>query len=172
MTTIALVLLLIAVVGLAVATTVGYVKGGLPVATPDVPPPLDGPVTEPADLDRARFGLALRGYRMDQVDIVLDGARDAMAERDAEIARLRRLLGTHTDAAPADEVDPDGVEADVAQADVAQADEVVADRGVSEADVAEADEAESDVVEAHPVEAEVTGDDDAESADDQRAARV
>lgn len=167
MTTIALVLLLIAVVGLAVATTVGYVKGGLPVATPDVPPPLDGPVTEPADLDRARFGLALRGYRMDQVDIVLDGARDAMAERDAEIARLRRLLGTHTDAAPADEVDPDGVEADVAQAD-----EVVADRGVSEADVAEADEAESDVVEAHPVEAEVTGDDDAESADDQRAARV
>ncbi len=98
MTTLALVLLLVAVVGLAVATTVGYIRGGLPVATPDVPPPLDAPVAEPADLDRARFGLAFRGYRMDQVDEVLDGARDALTARDAEIARLRgQLLGVGAD---------------------------------------------------------------------------
>lgn len=90
--TLVLVLLLVVVVGLAVATTVGYVRGGLPVATPDVPPPLDAPVAEAADLDRARFGLAFRGYRMDQVDEVLDGARDAMARRDAEIALLRGQL--------------------------------------------------------------------------------
>lgn len=90
--TLVLVLLLILVVGLAVAVTVGLIGGGLPRPATDVPPPIDGPVGEPADLDRARFQLAFRGYRMDQVDRVLDDARDALAGRDEEIARLRRAL--------------------------------------------------------------------------------
>jgi DivIVA domain-containing protein len=87
--TLLLVLLLVLVVGLAVAVTVGRIGGGLPQPATDVPPPLEGPVREPADLDRARFQLAFRGYRMDQVDQVLDAARDALAARDREIARLR-----------------------------------------------------------------------------------
>ncbi|MGF1663909.1 MAG: DivIVA domain-containing protein, partial [Kineosporiaceae bacterium] len=87
--TLLLVLLLVLVVGLAVAVTVGRIGGGLPRPATDVPPPLPGPVGEPADLDRARFQLAFRGYRMDQVDQVLDAARDALAARDREIAQLR-----------------------------------------------------------------------------------
>ena len=42
------------------------------------------------DIDRIRFSLGLRGYRMDQVDDVLERLRDRIAEQDAEIARLRR----------------------------------------------------------------------------------
>ena len=91
--TLVLVLLLVVVVGLAVAVTVGFIGGGLPRPATDIPPPIDGPVGEPADLDRARFQLAFRGYRMDQVDRVLDDARDALAARDDEIARLRRAAG-------------------------------------------------------------------------------
>jgi DivIVA domain-containing protein len=90
--TLLLVLLLVLVVGLAVAVTVGRIGGGLPRPATDVPPPLEGPVGEPGDLDRARFQLAFRGYRMDQVDQVLDAARDALAARDREIARLRGEL--------------------------------------------------------------------------------
>lgn len=97
--TLLLVLLLVLVVGLAVAVTVGRVGGGLPRPSTDVPPPIEGPVGEPADLDRARFQLAFRGYRMDQVDEVLDAARDALAARDEEIARLNRELAGGADAA-------------------------------------------------------------------------
>jgi DivIVA domain-containing protein len=44
---------------------------------------------DPADVDRIRFGVGLRGYRMDQVDQVLDELRDQIARKDREIARLR-----------------------------------------------------------------------------------
>ncbi|NUU30966.1 DivIVA domain-containing protein [Arthrobacter sp. C9C5] len=44
---------------------------------------------EPADVDRIRFAVGLRGYRMDQVDQVLDELRDQIARKDREIARLR-----------------------------------------------------------------------------------
>ncbi len=103
--TLLLVLLLVLVVGLAVAVTVGRVGGGLPRPATDVPPPLAGPVGEPGDLDRARFQLAFRGYRMDQVDQVLDAARDALAVRDREIARLRADSAGGPDAA-ADAAEP------------------------------------------------------------------
>jgi DivIVA domain-containing protein len=103
--TLVLVLLLIAVVGLAVAATVGVLRGGLPQPASDVPPPLDGPVSHPVDLDRARFQLAFRGYRMDQVDRILDDARDAMAARDQEIARLEALLA-EADGSPGPQGEP------------------------------------------------------------------
>ncbi len=44
------------------------------------------------DVDAIRFGLGLRGYRMDQVDEVLDRLAAALGERDAVIAGLRSQL--------------------------------------------------------------------------------
>lgn len=42
------------------------------------------------DLSGLRFDPALRGYRMAQVDAVLERLAEELRERDAEIARLRR----------------------------------------------------------------------------------
>lgn len=47
---------------------------------------------EPADVDRIRFAVGVRGYRMDQVDQVLDELRDQIARKDREIAGLRTEL--------------------------------------------------------------------------------
>jgi DivIVA domain-containing protein len=57
-----------------------------PVLLPDDP--------SARDIDAVRFGLGLRGYRMDQVDEVLDRLALALDARDATIADLRaRLAG-------------------------------------------------------------------------------
>jgi DivIVA domain-containing protein len=62
------------------------------------PMPPDGtPVELPdgrfggAAVRRLRMSVVLRGYRMDEVDWVLDVLADQLDTRDAEIARLRRL---------------------------------------------------------------------------------
>ncbi|ANS80393.1 hypothetical protein SGUI_2997 [Serinicoccus hydrothermalis] len=47
-----------------------------------------GPV-RPGDVRALRFDLALRGYRMEQVDEAVERLGAELAERDAEIARLR-----------------------------------------------------------------------------------
>ncbi|MET1065745.1 MAG: DivIVA domain-containing protein [Arthrobacter sp.] len=64
-----------------------------PVA--NLPPVLLPAEVEPADVDRLRFAVGLRGYRMDQVDQVLDELRDQLAARDRRISdlgtELRRL---------------------------------------------------------------------------------
>ena len=63
---------------------------GMAVAPPDV-----GDDNLPAGrlaahmVDRARFGLAFRGYRMSEVDGVLDRLRDEIADRDSELDALR-----------------------------------------------------------------------------------
>jgi len=65
--------------------------GGLAPADRDLHDPglpLDRSV-RPDDLDRVRFGVVLRGYRMSEVDEVVDRLRDELADRDAEIAELR-----------------------------------------------------------------------------------
>ena len=90
--TVLLVLLLVLAVGVAAAVATGWIGGGLPEPSVDTAPPLEHGVRAAADLDEARFALGFRGYRMDQVDEVLDGARDALAERDREIQELRRQL--------------------------------------------------------------------------------
>ena len=54
--------------------------------------PPDGPIT-PDSLAGVRFTVALRGYRMDEVDRVLDDATAALAQRDLRIAELERALG-------------------------------------------------------------------------------
>ena len=62
-----------------------------PVA--NLPPVLLPAQAEPADVDRLRFAVGLRGYRMDQVDQVLDDLRDQLATKDRKIADLGAELG-------------------------------------------------------------------------------
>jgi DivIVA domain-containing protein len=49
-------------------------------------------------VDRIRFSLGFRGYRMDQVDDVLERLRDRIAEQDLEIARLRECAESEVEA--------------------------------------------------------------------------
>jgi len=62
--------------------------------------PPDDPLT-PAALADARFTVALRGYRMDEVDRVLDDARAALAARDERIADLEEVIAVMRTPAPA-----------------------------------------------------------------------
>ncbi|WP_016907587.1 DivIVA domain-containing protein [Streptomyces xiaopingdaonensis] len=72
------------------------VTGGLSESAPDL---LDEPLPEARPVNRAdvaslRLAVAPRGYRMDQVDDVLDRLGAELAERDARIAELEsRLAG-------------------------------------------------------------------------------
>ena len=61
-----------------------------PVAS--LPPVLLPEHPSAPDVDAVRFGLGLRGYRMDQVDEVLDRLAAALAERDVVIGELRSRL--------------------------------------------------------------------------------
>jgi DivIVA domain-containing protein len=46
----------------------------------------------PQDLAEVRFAVVVRGYRMDEVDRVLDDTREAVAVRDERIADLQRVV--------------------------------------------------------------------------------
>lgn len=70
--------------------------------------PLAGAI-EPADLANVRFSVALRGYRMDEVDRVLDDARAALLERDRRIAELE-AGGADVEPEPVAPSDPTGTE--------------------------------------------------------------
>lgn len=63
--------------------------GGFEEPPANLPPVLLPEHAVPEDVTRLRFSLGLRGYRMDQVDQVLDELRDQLAAKDAEIAELR-----------------------------------------------------------------------------------
>ncbi|MFC8714370.1 MULTISPECIES: DivIVA domain-containing protein [unclassified Streptomyces] len=98
-----MVMFLFLVVALAVvvaAVTLAVVGGGgtgpLPEAVPDRlhdPLPEDRPVG-PADVEQLRLPLAVRGYRMADVDDALDRLGAEIAERDARIADLESALET------------------------------------------------------------------------------
>jgi DivIVA domain-containing protein len=62
-----------------------------PVAS--LPPVLLPADADPSDIDHLRFAIGLRGYRMDQVDQVLDELREQIAAKDREIERLGEELG-------------------------------------------------------------------------------
>ena len=62
---------------------------GLVEPTPTLPPVLLPDHPSASDVGRIRFSLGLRGYRMDQVDEVLDRLASALAERDALIDALQ-----------------------------------------------------------------------------------
>ena len=74
-----------------VAALVATRDGGLLVDAPrdraDHDLPLGAPVT-PDDLAAVRFGMALRGYRMAEVDALLDRLSGELRERDVRLAEL------------------------------------------------------------------------------------
>ncbi len=87
------VLLVAGVVG-AVALVAAGRGAPLQPAPPDRPPlalPADRPLV-PADLAALRFAVALRGYRMDQVDAVLDRLAAELRDREDRIAALQARL--------------------------------------------------------------------------------
>lgn len=51
---------------------------------------------EPVDIDEVHFAVAFRGYRMDQVDAVLDRLAEELIDRDRQIARLEKIVHVQT----------------------------------------------------------------------------
>lgn len=92
------------VLGVAVVTSVALLAvgrlGELPDVEPDRPPVLlpEDRLVESQDVDDVRFAVGMRGYRMDEVDDVLDRLAADIAERDARIADLERHVAAHSDA--------------------------------------------------------------------------
>ncbi|MFE4198561.1 DivIVA domain-containing protein [Paenarthrobacter sp. NPDC056912] len=91
-----LVFLAIVLIGAALYLGAGIVRGrslgaGLDDPVPNLPPVLLPAGAKPSDVDSLRFALGLRGYRMDQVDQVLDELRDQLSAKDREIERLGAL---------------------------------------------------------------------------------
>lgn len=93
-----LVFFAIAVVGAVLFLGAGMARSsrnagaGLDEPVPNLPPVLLPAGAKASDVDRVRFALGLRGYRMDQVDEVLDELRDQLTARETEIERLKRAL--------------------------------------------------------------------------------
>lgn len=91
-----LALVIVAVLALGVLGAVLVLRTGVP----GVPDPMTSESFEPlprggvraADLIELRFDQAVRGYRMSQVDAVLDQLSEELRDRDAEIDRLRDEL--------------------------------------------------------------------------------
>jgi DivIVA domain-containing protein len=86
-------LLAMSVIAVVAAVVTGRIGGGLDAPVSSLPfrglPP-DG--VTPGDLETLRFSPALRGYRMDEVDQVLDRLGVELHRRDAEIAQLSGQL--------------------------------------------------------------------------------
>jgi DivIVA domain-containing protein len=83
-------LVIVAGVLFAIAAVATGRGGSMAEAYPDRPDlrlPTDRAV-EPADIERLRFSVGLRGYRMHEVDDVLDRLVDELAARDARIREL------------------------------------------------------------------------------------
>jgi DivIVA domain-containing protein len=89
-------LIVLAVLAAVAAVVVGKVGGGLPEPTstrPDVE--LAGADLGPVgsdDVDQVRFSVGFRGYRMDEVDDVLDRLSLELGARDEQIRELREQL--------------------------------------------------------------------------------
>ncbi|MBM7786005.1 DivIVA domain-containing protein [Tenggerimyces flavus] len=95
--------LVVVLLGLTAAVAIGR-GGAMARAYPDRPEvrlPADRPLTA-EDLEDIDFSVTMRGYRMDEVDDVLQRLVTEIAERDALIAEL---AGPAKHRAPADEDD-------------------------------------------------------------------
>jgi DivIVA domain-containing protein len=100
------VLLLAALLFGVAAVSVGH---GSPLsdAEPDRRPPvLAGRGVGAEDVQGLRFTMAMRGYRMDEVDAVLDRLAGELSVRDAELSRLRGEPVAAQDAASVSEAAP------------------------------------------------------------------
>jgi DivIVA domain-containing protein len=72
------------------AAVLGRVDGALADATTTMSHvPLPEDQLTPADIDELRFDTAMRGYRMSQVDAVIDRLRREIGDLDDELARVR-----------------------------------------------------------------------------------
>ncbi|MCZ9339575.1 DivIVA domain-containing protein, partial [Streptomyces sp. TRM76130] len=99
--------LVIALAVVVAAVTLAVVGGGRSGPLPDAAPerladalPAERPVNR-ADVDRLRFPLTVRGYRMADVDDALGRLGAELAERDARIADLEAALaGARSEARP------------------------------------------------------------------------
>ncbi len=92
MTLIHLLIVLAALAGVA-AIAAGRVRGGMPEPTstrPEVELPAEAVGTQ--DVDALRFSVGFRGYRMDEVDDVLDRLGLELGAREEEIRELREQL--------------------------------------------------------------------------------
>jgi DivIVA domain-containing protein len=85
----------VAVIAGAALLIAGRWREGLPDVTPEGSPPAILPSDVPlgsltaADMEGVRLEQAVRGYRMDDVDALVDRLTQEIEVRDAEIARLR-----------------------------------------------------------------------------------
>ena len=88
-----IVVAVIVVVAVA-AVAIGH-GGGLEPAESDLVRPVlpTGPMTA-GDVQSVHFAVGFRGYRMDQVDDVLDRLGEELTDRDLRIAELERRLAT------------------------------------------------------------------------------
>lgn len=87
--------LAIVLVGVVAAVAVGWIRGGLDPATVNrAEVRLPAGTLRPQDIAALRFTVALRGYRMDEVDGVLDRLIRELADNQATIAELRRQIPT------------------------------------------------------------------------------
>ncbi|MGO4234954.1 DivIVA domain-containing protein [Pseudarthrobacter sp. YAF2] len=87
--------------------------GGLEDPPANLPPVLLPAHAGPEDVNQLRFSLGLRGYRMDQVDQVLEDLRDQLAVRDRELAELRGRLAALEQDAPDQDSDDGTQDSDV-----------------------------------------------------------
>lgn len=83
----------VVLVALTAAAVLGRVDGSLDDATTTLShePLPESPLTA-SDFADLRFDTALRGYRMNQVDGVLDRLRREIVDLDDEVTRLRRAI--------------------------------------------------------------------------------
>ena len=77
----------------AVATRDRPLLADAPPDRPDLELPDERPL-QAEDVAGVRFGMTLRGYRMSEVDQVLDRVAEELAERDARVRRLEAQLGS------------------------------------------------------------------------------
>lgn len=88
------------------ALLMGYLGGGMGRATTTLShQPLPDEGLTDAEIEQLRFDVALRGYRMSEVDAVIGRLRRELKEKDEQIAVLRadssRALGGSDDTGPA-----------------------------------------------------------------------
>jgi DivIVA domain-containing protein len=87
------ILLAMAVIALVAGVVTGRITGAMELPASSLPfrglPPED---VVAADLEELRFDAALRGYRMNEVDEVIDRLAVELQQRDDEIAELRAAL--------------------------------------------------------------------------------
>jgi DivIVA domain-containing protein len=86
-------LLTLAVLGVIAAVATGRITGGLEEPSTSLPSRgLPEGTVGPEAIDAVRFAPALRGYRMEEVDAVLDRLGAELDRRDREILQLRNEL--------------------------------------------------------------------------------